>query len=83
MEKALEMSSQKPSKVLIYNRPNMVKSTRHLKAQFHNFELHSKPAGYLKECLKYGSHIDELLQGKAAFGGEKAFLKAGDAVLNL
>lgn len=30
VEKALEMSSHRPSKVLIYNRPNMVRSTKHV-----------------------------------------------------
>lgn len=28
VEKALEMSSHRPSKVLIYNRPNMVRDTK-------------------------------------------------------
>lgn len=32
VEKALELSSHRPSKVLIYNRPNMVRSTKRLQA---------------------------------------------------
>lgn len=43
VEKALELSSHRPSKVLIYNRPNMVR-TKHLNL---SCGVVSEPAGYV------------------------------------
>lgn len=39
VEKALELSSHRPSKVLIYNRPNMVRSTKYRNAKSDNMVL--------------------------------------------